>query len=150
MFTHLKHLRLSLCLMLIGTSFLLLSGCSTSPHKDTHSADQLASDTVCYSHYPANSNNQPNLITQYGDSSINQIKVLDMKTDWHGYRYWAAVAPYPDYKTRFEDPCIAASNDLENWDTFRLPESTKPAKESTYNSCVSIMKSPDTNSIELW
>lgn len=31
MFTHLKHLRLSLCLMLIGTSFLLLPGCSTPP-----------------------------------------------------------------------------------------------------------------------
>ena len=150
MFTHLKHLRLSLCLMLIGTSFLLLSGCSTPPQKDAHSTNRLASDTVCYSHYPANSSNQPNLITQYGDSSINQIKVLDMKTDWHGYRYWAAVAPYPDYKARFEDPCVAASNDLENWDTFHVPESTKPVKESRYNSCVSIVKSPNTDSIELW
>lgn len=151
MFTHLKHLRLSLCLILVGASFLLLFGCSNpTANEDTHSANRQTSDTDYYSDYPANSNNQPNLITQYGDSNINQIKVLDMKTDWHGYRYWAAATPYPDYKTRFEDPCIAASDDLESWDTFHLPESTKPAKENAYNSCVSIVKNADTDSIELW
>ena len=75
MFTHLKHLRLSLSLILVGASFLLLFGCSNpTANEDTHSANRQTSDTDYYSDYPANSNNQPNLITQYGDSNINQIK----------------------------------------------------------------------------
>lgn len=132
----------------------LLPGCldhvsdanSTPPPDNQQQSDILKN---C-SQYPENSTIQLSLPTEYGDSSINQVKLIDMKFQWHGYRYWVAYTPYPDNKTRYEDPCIAASNDLQTWDTFNLPDSFKSVHDGATNSCISILYDDASNSLELW
>ena len=151
---HLRFKRLARmsCLILMIAGFLILPGCFDHASSDGGGIanSQASDDSAHYSFLPTNSSDRVNLATRYGDSGVNQIKVIDMEEDWCGYRYWAAFSPYPDYKTRFEDPCVAASNDLENWDTFDLSDFVKPTCETTYNSCVSIFYNADIDSIELW
>lgn len=43
-------------------------------------------------------------------------KVLDLGTQWNGYRYWMAFTPYPtNNDDTLENPSIVASNDKATW-----------------------------------
>lgn len=41
--------------------------------------------------------------------------VVALKSRWNGYQYWCLFTPYPNSNSAFENPCLAASNDLINW-----------------------------------
>lgn len=41
--------------------------------------------------------------------------ILHIPEGFHGFKYWLAYTPYPYMMDKFENPCIAASNDSINW-----------------------------------
>lgn len=61
---------------------------------------------------------------------------------WNGYKYWMAYTPYPGKDSQYENPCVAASNDLQTW-TARgaQPLAGKPA--DGYNADTHLFMSPD-------
>lgn len=75
---------------------------------------------------------------------------------WNGYRYWMAVSPYPAGDDSQENPCIFASNDLENWETPKgLVNPLSPTPENyekgiIYNSDPDLIYNSDTNQLECW
>jgi len=68
------------------------------------------------------------------------------KNGWQGYRYWMAYTPYPGADSAYENPCICASNDGEN---FKLPAGApnplfpKPVEPTGYNSDTHLFMMPD-------
>jgi hypothetical protein len=78
--------------------------------------------------------NAPNpLSTPTYDSSGQAMhpSILYFPSAWHGYQYWAAVTPYPNYDASKENPSILASNDGMNWED--PPGITNPVVEGTSN-----------------
>ena len=43
--------------------------------------------------------------------------ILHLPEGFHGFKYWLAYTPYPFMMDKFENPCIAASNDSISWVT---------------------------------
>ena len=74
------------------------------------------------------------------------------KNGWQGYRYWMAYTPYPGADSTYENPCICASNDGEN---FELPAGApnplfpKPVEATGYNSDTHLFLMPDKSKLIL-
>lgn len=65
---------------------------------------------------PWNSSDVPCVIpTPDGSGATIHPSVLDMGTDWNGYRWWMANTPYANMNDDLENPCIWASNDRRTW-----------------------------------
>lgn len=48
-------------------------------------------------------------------SQVTHPSVVSVPGGWGGYSHWLAFTPYPNADSSFENPCIAASNDLRTW-----------------------------------
>ena len=74
------------------------------------------------------------------------------KNGWQGYRYWMVYTPYPGAASTYENPCICASNDGEN---FELPAGApnplfpKPSDVLAYNSDTHLFMMPDKSKLIL-
>ena len=55
--------------------------------------------------------------------------VLYFPDGWHGFVYWMAMTPYPNYDASKENPSILASNDGQTW--MVPPGLTNPVASST-------------------
>lgn len=55
------------------------------------------------------------VVSPYSPGHVLHPSLCHVKSGFAGYRYWMAYTPYPDSDNSFENPCIAASNDLVNW-----------------------------------
>jgi len=68
--------------------------------------------------------------------------LLYFKAGWNGYRYWMAYTPYPGSDSQYENPCVAASNDLQTWVAPAMnPLVQKPS--NGYNADTHLFMSPD-------
>jgi len=56
------------------------------------------------------------LTSPYSPGHILHPSICDIRDTFGGYRYWMVYTPYPNSDSSFENPCIAASNDLVEWD----------------------------------
>lgn len=102
-----------------------------------------------------NSMHQLNIVSPYGDKEAYHPKVLNFKEKWNGYKYWMSYTPYPQGDDAKENPCIAASNDLINWNTpngltnpLDTPSDTRP--QLRYNSDSHIVYNNDLNRLECY
>lgn len=102
-----------------------------------------------------NCKNKIEIITPYGDIEAYHPKVLNFEQEWNGYKYWMSYTPYPQGDDSKENPCIAVSNDLVNWETptgenkpLDVPEETIALK--IYNSDSHIVYNSDLNRIECY
>lgn len=87
----------------------------------------------------------------YGDNQICHPKLLDMKEEWNGYRYWMCYTPYPFAKDDKENPSIACSNDLVNWVTPNgLVNPLDDPEGKGYNSDPHIFYNTHTEMLECW
>lgn len=83
-------------------------------------------------------------------------KVIALDAPISGFSFWMAYTPYPYGSTGYENPCIAASNDLETWVTpegLTNPLAFKPTAENNprgYNSDTHILFNPVTTKLECW
>lgn len=78
-------------------------------------------------------------------------KVLYFKNGWNGYKFWMAHTPYTFADDALENPCIAVSNDGENWIEpigITNPIEQKPSETGAYNSDVHIFMKGDV--MECW
>ena len=56
--------------------------------------------------------------TYDGTTQAVHPSVVDMHRyggDWHGFRYWMAMTPYPNTNDRYENPSVLASHDGYRW-----------------------------------
>ena len=76
--------------------------------------------------------------------------LLYFKAGLWGYRYWMAYTPYPGSDSQYENPCVAASNDLQTWvSPAANPLVQKPAGASNYNADPHIFMAPDNSRMYL-
>lgn len=92
----------------------------------------------------------------YGDNEAYHPKVLYFENGWNGYKYWMAYSPYPRADDSKENPHIAASHDLINWEapagiTNPLDDVDKIHKRGkVYNSDPHLVYNSDKDELECW
>jgi len=65
---------------------------------------------------PLRNATSPLTINTYdGSGQSTHPSVVYFPNGWHGYKYWMAYTPYPYSNDKYENPCIAASNDGFTW-----------------------------------
>jgi hypothetical protein len=70
--------------------------------------------------------------------------VLYIPEGWNGYRYWAAVTPYPKANNRYENPCVYCSGDGAAWTVpAGLTNPLVGAPADGYNADAFLFRSPD-------
>lgn len=52
-----------------------------------------------------------------GKNQITHPNVIKFDEKWNGYKYWMGYTPYPNGNGEEENPCVAVSNDMYNWET---------------------------------
>lgn len=97
-----------------------------------------------------------NIVDSYGDDEAYHPKVIYFKDSFNGYKYWMAYSPYPKADDEKENPHIAVSNDMINWqepDGFKNPLEGTPKdyiRKEVYNSDPHILYNEDTKQLEVW
>jgi hypothetical protein len=56
----------------------------------------------------------PNPYTGLSNAPVHP-SLVSFTTPWNGYSFWVAYTPYPGSDSQYENPCVAASNDLITW-----------------------------------
>lgn len=74
------------------------------------------------------------LVSPYSPGHILHPSICDVRNTFGGYRYWMVYTPYPDSDSSFENPCIAASNNLVDWDYPATNPIVGDPGGSSYNS----------------
>lgn len=87
-----------------------------------------------------------------GKNSPIHPKVLFLPNKFGGHFFWMAYTPWPGADNNVENPCIACSDDMVNWDT---PEGcTNPLDTGTsakdYMSDTHLVYREDTGLLEVW
>ncbi|MCC8016276.1 MAG: Ig-like domain-containing protein [Clostridiales bacterium] len=96
------------------------------------------------------------IINSYGNIYNYHPSVQYFENGWNGYKYWIAYTPYEKNNDLYENPHIAASNDLKNWEEpkgFKNPlEPVPPNYEhgEVYNSDTELVYNSDTGKLECW
>lgn len=84
----------------------------------------------------------PNPYSEQSNAPVHP-SLLFFPTGWNGYRYWVAYTPYPGSVSDYENPCVAASNDLVGW-VSPAPNPLVPKPTGTaYNADTHLVMSPD-------
>lgn len=77
-------------------------------------------------------------------SATTHPSVVFIPGGWNGWRFWMAYTPYPNADSKYENPCIAVSNDGDNWE---LPNgATNPLIQKPsggYNADTHLVMSPN-------
>ena len=108
---------------------------------------------------PPKSNNSKyslDIYGPYGDKEAYHPKVLSFNEKWNGYKYWMVYTPYPKGDDLKENPCIAVSNDLINWNEPKgyrsnpLDEPINKEKAKVYNSDAHLVYNEDLDRLECY
>lgn len=97
-----------------------------------------------------------NIMNAYGNIKNYHPSVLYFKNGWNGYKYWMAYTPYENCNDYWENPHIAASNDLISWkepEGFKNPLEPLPKdykRGISYNSDTELVYNSDTKKLECW
>ena len=75
--------------------------------------------------------------------SIVHPSIVYEPEGWNGYKYWLAYTPYRAGNVATENPCIAASNDYQVWDTPAANPVVPAPVGSAYLSDVHLYMLPD-------
>ena len=87
-------------------------------------------------HSLRSTNEWSNLIidSPYSPGHILHPSLCHIKQSFAGYRFWMVFTPYPNNDSSFENPCVAASNDLVEWDYPATNPIVAAPGGSNYNS----------------
>ena len=97
-----------------------------------------------------------NITNAYGDVFNYHPSVQYFENGFGGYKYWIAYTPYKGCNDYWENPHIAASNDLKNWvvpSGFSNPLDPRPSnyeRGAVYNSDTELVYNTDTGLLECW
>ncbi|MCR5449973.1 MAG: hypothetical protein K6F23_11355 [Solobacterium sp.] len=84
-----------------------------------------------------------------GNTQNIHPKVLYIEEGFGGHQFWMAYTPYPWYIDRFENPCIAYSDDGYTWKNIGGNPVDDP-KGSGYDSDTHLVYRKDTGLLECW
>lgn len=100
----------------------------------------------------SNAENSLRILNCYGDYQAVHPKVIYFKNGWNGYKFWIAYTPYPYANDFYENPCIAVSNDMINWeDPFSInPLDSVPEKGDIHFSDTHLVYREDLDTMECW
>lgn len=118
---------------------------------DRVDADLAQNESQLKSLETANSEHILEIVNYLGNYQNIHPKVLYFSDGWHGYKFWMGYTPYPFGYTAAENPSIAVSNDMINWET--PPDIENPfdyGTETDYNSDTHLVYRGDTDTLELW
>lgn len=85
--------------------------------------------------------------THDGSGQAVHPSVLYFKDGWHGWKYWMAMTPYPNFNEAHEDPNIVVSNDGTKWqvpDGLTNPIDDAKGRPDPYNSDAHLTMKGDT------
>lgn len=94
--------------------------------------------------------------TPYKKGGACHPKVVYFKDGFNGYKYWMAYTPYPLHNSRYENPCILASNNLKDWEEPKgikepcLDDLSYNNDKRVYNSDTHLLFNEDTKELECW
>ena len=88
-----------------------------------------------------------------GKNQLTHPNVIKFDEKWNGYKYWMGYTPYPNANGEEENPCIAASNDMYNWETPK--NLANPIANNEETGCNELKDSQliyrdDLNRLEMW
>lgn len=99
----------------------------------------------------ANASNILKITNYLGNHQNIHPKVLHFPQKLWGYKFWMAYTPYPNGDTKAENPCIAVSNDMINWEVPKgLINPLDNTPHGGYNSDTHLLYREDTNTLEIW
>lgn len=99
------------------------------------------------------------MINYIGNTQNVHPKVLYFQNGFSGHKYWMAYTPYPNSNDRYENPCIAYSDDGFNWTNIEgNPLATNGNMVNiggtdyavSYNSDTHLVYRSDTSTLECW
>ncbi len=115
-----------------------------------------ASCRVIVRNYSENASSELKMKNAYGNYIGYHPSVQFFENKWNGYTYWCAYTPYQNCNDFWENPHIAVSNDLVNWETpqgFSNPLEPVPddyERGISYNSDTELVYNTDKNQLECW
>lgn len=100
----------------------------------------------------SNAQNSLRILNCYGNYQAVHPKVIYFKNGWNEYKFWMAYTPYPYGNDFYENPCIAVSNDMINWeDPFSInPLDFVSENGNIHLSDTHLVYREDLNSMECW
>lgn len=109
----------------------------------------------CIPNKSKNSKYKLEIISSYGDNEAYHPKVLSFPNGWNGYKYWMSYTPYPNGDDSKENPHIAVSNDMINWNPVKgtngsLDDISNDGVKEQYNSDSHIVYNSDTKELECY
>lgn len=131
---NIKNIIIVLIIVLI-TIITLLIPIFLKQRQQLQFAQEQVQELLLEKEKTSNSLYKLNIVSTYGDNEAYHPKVLSFEKQWNGYKYWMSYTPYPRGDDSKENPHIAVSNDLINWDTICVLDEPKNYKASVrYNS----------------
>ena len=132
---HIKIVIIILSLLLIIASIFTFAFIREKKKQELAYKQKLEQEQILEQEKLSNSLYKLNIVSTYGDNEAYHPKVLSFKEKWNGYKYWMSYTPYPKGDDSKENPHIAVSNDLINWETKSLLDEPKNHKPGVrYNS----------------
>ena len=90
-----------------------------------------------------------NLYNYAGNTENIHPKVLYFEDGFGGHNYWMAYTPYPNSLSRYENPCIAYSDDGYTWSNIAGNPLDNP-NQVGYDSDTHLVYRSDTSTLECW
>lgn len=85
---------------------------------------------------------------------VTHPDIIQFDEPWNGYTYWMAVTPNQNGNSQFENPCLAASNDGQNWEVptgISNPLTGVKEEPQPYHNCdVDMVYNEEDNSLYLY
>ena len=97
----------------------------------------------------ANAANPIALKSYFGSPQVMHPKVLYFENGFGGHTFWMAYTPYPFSIDRYENPCIAWSDDGYSWVNIDGNPLDDP-ENIGYNSDTHLVYNPITHNLECW
>lgn len=86
-----------------------------------------------------------------GNTQNVHPKVLYFPDSLFGHPYWMAYSPYPKGNPKYENPCVAFSNDGKTWQNITSNPLDVPLNTNKrYNSDPHLLYNPEKKTLELW
>lgn len=127
----------------------LLNGRYVKMGKGLNNIVKILAEQGTYNIGFANSPSPMPLYNYVGNSENVHPKVLYFSSGFGGHKYWMAYTPYPNSLSRYENPCIAYSDDGIVWTNIGGNPLDNPNGVG-YDSDTHLVYRSDTSTLEVW
>ena len=100
----------------------------------------------------ANASNFEYFMNYTGNNQNIHPKVLNIPSKFGGHKFWMAYTPYPSSQARYENPCVAYSDDGFSWTNVKNsgPIFDEYIENEQYGSDTHLVYNSSNSTLELW